>query len=33
MSVARAVAVTANGKHVYIVGYGDDTVAAFVRER
>ena len=33
LSIARAVAVTKNGKHVYVTGYGDDAVAAFLRKR
>lgn len=33
LSGARAVAVTKNGKHVYVVSYSDDAIAAFVRKR
>ena len=33
LSNARAVAVTKNGKHLYLASYGDDAVAAFARKR
>jgi 6-phosphogluconolactonase (cycloisomerase 2 family) len=33
VSNARAVAVSNNGKHVYLASYGDDAVAAFTRKR
>jgi hypothetical protein len=33
VSNARAVAVTNNGKHLYLASYGDDAVAAFARKR
>lgn len=33
LSNARAVAVTNNGKHLYLASYGDDAVAAFLRKR
>jgi len=33
LSNTRAVAVTKNGKHAYVVSYGSDAVSAFVRKR